>query len=58
MRVRIGQVITSAIDLLTEHETIVRCKDCKHYDGKDCTLQKWDWWAVSPNWFCGDGEKR
>ena len=67
MRVRIGQVVTSAIDLLTEHETIVRCKDCKHWlpmnrfypdyhPGRgQCEL---NCWVRDSDWFCADGERR
>jgi hypothetical protein len=67
MRVRIGQVITSAIDLLKEQETIVRCKDCKYWlpmnrfhpdyhPGRgQCEL---NCWVRDSDWFCADGERR
>lgn len=36
---------------------VVHCKDCKHYESEDCTLQRWNWWPPSLNWFCADGER-
>lgn len=38
-------------------EEIVRCKDCKHYDGNECMI-KMGWFAVLPDWFCADGERK
>lgn len=68
MRVRIGQVITSAIDLLTEHETIVRCKDCKHFNDSRCLNDNIHYsiddcgckpaFYVADDWYCAEGERR
>lgn len=38
--------------------TIVRCKDCKHYDGESCCEKIG---LTVPNngaWFCAEGERR
>lgn len=34
---------------------IIRCKDCKHYDGRPCGIV--GWWN-SPDDFCSKGERR
>ena len=53
-----SKAIEDAITLLKEQPEIIRCKDCKHYNNNYCTLQVWEWWKVSPNGFCADGERR
>ena len=63
MRVRIGQVVTSAIDLLTEHEVVVRCKDCKYWENKYKEYDVHPWLPcmeinTSGNWFCAYGERK
>lgn len=42
MNIRIGQAITSAIDLLKEHEAVVRCKDRKFHDAGENEVDAWD----------------
>ena len=68
MCVRIGQAVTSALDLLKEQKAIVRCKYCKHKTRGICN--KIEFWecnhiryektkcGVSDDWFCADGERR
>jgi hypothetical protein len=36
---------------------IVRCKDCKFYDGEECLI-KAGWFHTKPDWFCADGAKK
>ena len=36
---------------------IVRCKDCKHYDGNG-TCMKNGIAMLTESWFCADGERR
>ena len=46
-----------AISLLKEQETVVRCKDCKHWwYGNYC--DKHGKGQENADWFCADGEKR
>lgn len=41
----------------TFHELpeIIRCKDCKHYDGRPCGIV--DWYNTADD-FCSKGERR
>ena len=43
--------------LLKEQETIVRCKDCKHYKDGRCffTMRRY---GLHGDWFCADGERK
>ena len=36
------------------HGELIRCRDCKHYDGFGCHKLKM---MVSDSWFCADGER-
>ena len=40
-------------------DTVVRCKDCKHWnaDEHDCNI-KTGWFACGADWFCADGVRR
>jgi len=38
-------------------EEIVRCKDCKHFDGLNCKVNDITN-IMDTNWFCADGERR
>lgn len=37
------------------HGILVRCKDCKHYDGRPCGIV--DWWNAE-NDYCSRAERR
>lgn len=52
-----AEIINLEIALDKAHCELVRCKDCKHYDGKWCLLLDM---ANSDmgDWFCGYGERR
>lgn len=39
------------------HGELIRCKDCKHYNGEEC-LAKAGWFPVTPEWYCADGKGR
>ena len=39
------------------HGELIRCKDCKHYDGNECMIRM-GWFPVSPEWFCADGKRK
>ena len=45
------------LSLLKDQPEIIRCKDCKHYDG-DGTCMKIGIAFLSDHWFCADGKKR
>lgn len=36
---------------------LVRCKDCRHYTGKDCNYND-IFPAPGEDWYCADGERR
>lgn len=38
-------------------DAIVRCKDCRHYTGKDCNYND-IFPAPREYWYCADGERR
>ena len=42
---------------LREPVDIVRCKDCRHYTGKDCNYND-IFPAPRDDWYCADGERR
>ena len=50
--------IDMAIKALRQPQ-IVRCKDCKYCneDTMECNIRS-GWFAVSPNWFCADGQRK
>ena len=54
----IGATINSVAEMPTiDAVPVVRCKDCKHYDGKWCLLFD----MVNSDmgdWFCGYGERK
>ena len=41
---------------------LVRCKDCKHYNGEDrdicCPLADYAQFKCGADWFCADGERK
>ena len=43
--------------LLKEQEAIVRCKDCKNFDGLDCKVNDITN-IMDTNWFCADGKRK
>lgn len=45
-----------AVEALSQPE-IIRCKDCKHYDG-DGTCMKIGIAFLTDDWFCAYGERR
>ena len=56
------QVRDILVELLTEQEAVVRCKDCK-YAAPDMACSHESEWGNeisrnrdNPNWFCADGE--
>lgn len=40
---------------MSEMPEIVRCKDCKHFDGLDCKVNDIVN-IMDTNWYCADGE--
>ena len=44
---------------LWKGKELVRCKDCRHWNGedRDCNI-KVGHFTAPPDWFCADGEKR
>jgi len=48
-------MLRDALALLKEQETVVRCKDCKHYMTMHCNCGGC---FISDDWFCADGERR
>lgn len=36
---------------------VVRCKDCKYFDGQDCK-NRIESISNEPDWFCADGERK
>jgi hypothetical protein len=36
---------------------LIRCKDCRHYTGKDCNYND-IFPAPREDWYCADGERR
>ena len=38
-------------------QELVRCKDCRHYTGKDCNYND-IFPAPREDWYCADGERR
>ena len=56
------QVIAeSALALLKKQEAVVRCKDCKHWERRECgsygTCEERDGF-FDADWFCADGERK
>jgi hypothetical protein len=45
------------LELLKEQEAVVRCKDCKHFDGIDCRVNDIVN-IMDTDWFCADAWKR
>lgn len=54
--VECGDAFLMAIEALKQPE-IVRCKDCKHFDGIDCKVNDIVN-IMNTDWFCADGERR
>ena len=57
-RVVLGEATLSEVDTyLAEYQyvRVVRCKDCKHYDGRPCG--KVDWYNSADD-FCSKAERR
>ena len=38
-------------------QPLIRCKDCKHFDGVDCRVNDIVN-IMDTDWFCADGERR
>lgn len=49
------QLIRLMHKALTEQPEVVRCKDCKHFDGLDCKVNDIVN-IMDTNWYCADGE--
>ena len=43
-------------ELYKEERELIRCKDCKHFDGIDCKINDIVN-IMNTDWFCADGEK-
>ncbi len=56
-RERLLSVYDEALELLKEQETVVRCKDCKHYDTITGICGKGNTHGYSDTWSCADGER-
>ena len=55
------QLIRLMYNALTEQPDIVRCKDCKYYNGFNCENMKNERlieMIVADDWFCADGERK
>jgi len=52
------QLMRNVLELLKEQETIVRCKDCKHYDTITGMCGKGNTHGYADTWSCADGEWR
>ena len=50
-------MVADALALLKEQDAVVRCKDCRHYTGKDCNYND-IFPAPREDWYCADGERR
>ena len=56
--------INDALALLKEQEAVVRCKDCKYCDKRNCA-DGYGWCnrngeghGTTDDWFCADGERK
>lgn len=49
------ECVEDILELLKEQPEIVRCKDCKHFDGLDCRVNDIVN-IMNTDWFCADGE--
>ena len=47
-----------AEELLKEHEKVVRCKDCKHYEYAIGCVKWHDVCTGGDDWYCADGEAK
>ena len=57
-RVKLGEATLSEVDTyLAEYQyvRVVRCKDCKYYDGRPCG--KVDWYNSADD-YCSKGERK
>ena len=53
-----ADLMSDALELLREQETVARCKDCKYWhDPIRCQMYS-EGMLTDGNWFCADGEKR
>ena len=51
---------------IDEHQPIVRCRDCNHYDHWDASgpykekhvCGYWDYYEINPDGFCAWGERK
>jgi hypothetical protein len=39
------------------HGELIRCRDCRYYDGTECLIKK-GWFPVQPDWYCADGKRK
>ena len=51
-------LMADALELLKEQETIVRCKNCNHYDKQTGICAKGNNHGCEDTWFCADAERR
>ena len=51
-----------SVELPAAQPEIIRCKDCKHYNGEDrdicCPLADYAQFKCGADWFCADGERK
>ena len=56
------EAINAVEDLSSAQPEIIRCKDCKHYNGEDrdicCPLADCAQSKCGADWFCADGERK
>ena len=54
---RISNEYLNLVKVASKQPKVVRCKDCKHFDGLNCKVNDIVN-IMDVNWFCADGEKR
>ena len=52
------KMMRDALALLKEQETVVLCKDCKHYDTITGICGKGNTHGYADTWSCADGKRR
>lgn len=54
------ECVEDILELLKEHEEVVRCKDCEHFEPDGIYTMCYRHNGLSPNadWFCADGKRR
>ena len=51
-------VYDEVLELLKEQETVIRCKDCKHYDTITGICGKSNTHGYADAWYCADGRRK